>query len=92
MTSITITLELPEDVAQTLSAQSGRDPGREALEAIALEGYRSRRLTPSQVRRMLGFETRMRLHDFLHEHGVDPDYTQADLNLDLENLRALDLY
>lgn len=40
---------------------------------------------------MLGFETRVRLNDFLHEHCVEPDYTQDDLNLGFENLREAGL-
>ena len=35
-----------------------------------LEGYRSGILTESQVRRMLGFETRMEVNAFLKDHGI----------------------
>lgn len=48
------TVELPEDIARQLAA----DPqalSRAALEAIALEGARSGKLTTEQVRRLLGF-------------------------------------
>jgi hypothetical protein len=33
-------------------------PARAALEALALEGYRSERLSEYDVRQLLGFETR----------------------------------
>jgi hypothetical protein len=53
---MTITLNLPEDIARHLAAR-GEDPARAALEALALEGYRSRNLSEEQIRRMLGFDT-----------------------------------
>ena len=45
-----------------------------ALEALALEGYRTERLSESELRQMLGFETRMQVHAFLKEHGVYLNY------------------
>ena len=56
---MTITIEIPEELAGQLIA-TGQEPARAALEAIALEGYRSDRLSEAEVRRLLGFETRMR--------------------------------
>ena len=55
---MTITLNLPEDIARRLAA-NGEDPARTALEALAIEGYCSRNLSEEQIRRMLGFETRI---------------------------------
>ena len=43
-----ITVELPDDVAQR------PDPGREALEVLAIEGYRSGALTHYQASQLLG--------------------------------------
>ncbi len=62
-----IELELPDDIAQALQAS---DLSRAALEALALEGYRSQRLGGGQVRRLLGFTTPMQVHAFLKEHGI----------------------
>ena len=59
-----------------------QDPNRAALEALALEGYRSQRLGESAVRRLLGFQTRMEVHGFLKEHGVCLHYTMDDLEHD----------
>jgi Uncharacterised protein family (UPF0175) len=56
-----VNIELPEDVSRALRERWG-DVSRRTLEAIALEGYRSGALTESQVRRLLGFETRMDVH------------------------------
>ena len=79
---MTITLNLPEDIARHLAAR-GEDPARAALEALALEGYRSRNLSEEQIRRMLGFDTRMEVHAFLKQHGVYLNYSTKDLQHDL---------
>ena len=79
---MTITLNLPEDIAQQLASR-GEDPARAALEALALEAYRSRTLSEEQLRRMLGFDTRMDVHAFLKRHDVYLNYTSQDLQDDL---------
>ena len=76
-----IALELPEDIARGLEAK-WKDLPRAALESLALEGYRSHALTEEQIRRLLGYETRMEVHGFLKEHGVYLHYTLADLEQD----------
>ena len=78
---MTITLNLPEDIAQQLASRG--DPARTALEALALEGYRSRTLSEEQLRRMLGFDTRMDVHAFLKHHDVYLNYTSQDLQDDI---------
>jgi predicted HTH domain antitoxin len=79
-----VTVNLPEDIARELAA-SGRDLSRTALESLALEGYRSGRLSESQVRRLLDFGTRYQVHGFLKEHGVPLRYSEQDLASDIEN-------
>jgi hypothetical protein len=79
---VTITLNLPEDIARHLAAH-GEDPARAALEGLALEGYRSRTLSEEQIRRMLAFETRVEVHGFLKLHGVFLNYTADDFRVDL---------
>jgi hypothetical protein len=64
-----VKIELHEDTSQALQGRWG-DVSRPPLEVIALEGYRSGALTESQVRRLLGFETRMDVHAFLKQAGV----------------------
>ena len=79
-----IVVELPDDIAQT------DDPGRAALEALVIAGYRSGELTPLQTRQLLGL-TRMELDGFLKAHGVQEHaYDVADLEADMETLRHLD--
>ena len=84
-----ITLELPEDIAQRLGSR-WKDLPRAALESLALEAYRSHALAAAQLRRLLGFETRMQVDAFLKEHEIY-DYTAADFEQDRETLRQLRL-
>ena len=82
-----ITIELPEDIAVGLESK-WKDLPRAALESLALEAYRSRALTAAQLRRLLGFETRMQVDAFLKEHEVY-DFTVEDFKQDCETLRQV---
>jgi len=81
-----ITLELPDDVAKGLEAQVKNLP-RAVLESFALEGYRSGKLTEEQVRRIVGFGTRLQVDGFLKEHGVYLDYTLEHVDRETETSR-----
>jgi hypothetical protein len=83
-----ILVQLPEDVAKHLAAR-WQDLPRAALESLALEGYRSGALTQSQVRRVLGFRTRMEVDGFLKDHGVDMEYTVEDLDREAASSRPV---
>jgi hypothetical protein len=74
-----VAIELPEDIGQELRAK-WQDLPRHALEALALEGYRSGALTESQVRRLLGFDTRWQANSFLRERGVYYNFTPSEMN------------
>jgi hypothetical protein len=82
-----ITIELPEDIVVRLESK-WKDLPRAALESLALEAYRSRALTAAQVRRLLGFQTRMEVDAFLKAHEIY-DYSAADFEQDRETLREL---
>jgi len=85
-----VTVDIPDEMAQSL-APNGQYPVRAALEAIAIEGYRSGTLTTSQTRRLLGFETRYELDGFLKEHHVtERAYSLEDLEQDRVTLRELE--
>ena len=83
-----VAIELPEDIAEGLRAK-WKDLPRHALEAIALEGYRSGALTESQVRRVLGFETRLEVNSFLRERGIYYDYKPSDIDQEIETNERL---
>jgi hypothetical protein len=80
-----ITVDLPDDLAQR------PDPARAALEAVAIEGYRSGAFTAYQTRRLLGFETRYELDGFLKSHQVwEHAYGLEDLEHDRRTMLQLE--
>ena len=83
-----ITLELPDDIAAHLTAK-GENLSRAALEALALEEYRAHKLSTSQLRRLLGYRTKVQVHAFLKQHAVYLHYTEADLKHDRQAGDAL---
>jgi len=83
-----IAIELPEDVVRVLRERWGV-LSQHTVETLAIEGYRTQTLSPAQVRRMLGFQTRMEVDAFLKQHGVYRNYTEEDLDRDIETLRQL---
>jgi hypothetical protein len=83
-----LTLHIPDDVARRLSA-SGSDLSRRALEAFALGEFKPGRLTESQLRQLLGFQTRDALDGFLKAHEAWLNYTMEDLERERAALRRL---
>ena len=80
---MTITLQLPDDLAQHA------DAGREALEALAVEGYRSGALTHHQASQLLGL-SRFEFDDFLIERKIeDHAYNIEDVKQDLAAIDQL---
>jgi hypothetical protein len=76
-----IALDIPDTIPGVIAPD--RNPARAALEAIALEGYRSNRLSEYDVQELLGFDTRMEVHAFLKQHGVYLQYDMDDLEHDM---------
>jgi len=85
-----VTVEIPDDVAQRLSAAGG-DLSRRALEALVAEEYRQGHLNKPDLRRLLGFETSDQIDGFLRAHDVWIDYTMEDLERERAGLRRLGL-
>jgi cation transport regulator ChaB len=85
-----LTLELPDELSAAL-ASSGQDLSRAAFEALALESYRERKLSTAQLRRLLGYQTRMEVDGFLKAHAVELEYALEDLERDREGHRRLGL-
>jgi predicted HTH domain antitoxin len=72
-----ITVQLPDDLA------SHSDPAREALEAMAIEGYRSGALSAYETRVLLGLETREQLDEFLKQRQIwEHAYSTEDMKND----------
>jgi hypothetical protein len=83
-----LTVQIPDDLAGRMS-ESGGDLSRRALEALALEEFKSGHITKPELRRLLDFGTRYQLEGFLKAHEVYEDYTMEDLEQELEGLRRL---
>jgi predicted HTH domain antitoxin len=75
-----VTIELPEEIERQLH-QEWQDLPRRALEALALEGYRSEALTRGQVGQMLGLDF-WGTEAFLRERGAFLQYAAEDLAQD----------
>jgi predicted HTH domain antitoxin len=85
-----VTVEIPDDLAPQLTA-NGQNPARVALEALAIEGYRSGALSASETRRLLGFETGYELDGFLKARNVwEHAYSLEDLEQDRHTMEQLD--
>jgi predicted HTH domain antitoxin len=77
-----ITVQLPDDLARH------PDPGREALEALAIEGFRSGALSRFEAAQLLGFG-RLEFDGFLKERNImEGAYDVEDL---AQDVRSLDL-
>jgi predicted HTH domain antitoxin len=85
-----LTVEIPDDLVSQLNAAGG-DLSRRALEALALEEYKSGHITKAEMRRVLGFSTRYELDGFLKAHNVWADYTIDDLHREIQDLQSLGL-
>jgi hypothetical protein len=78
-----VTLELPEDLAQ-LFGDSSNMLSRAALEALALEGLRTGKLTVAQGRRLLGISSRYEMDGFLKAKGMFFNLSAEDVKRDAE--------
>ena len=85
-----VTVQIPDDLATRLTAAGG-DLSRRALEAFALEEFKSGHLTQPELRQLLGYETRAELDGFLKAHGVFEDYTLDDQEQERRDLKRLGL-
>lgn len=85
--SVSLIVEIPDDIAILLQSDA-KDLTQTALEAVAAEGYRSGRLSHSQIQRLLGLKSRSATDEFLKSHSIF-DYNFKDLESDRETLNRL---
>lgn len=78
-----VTLNLPEDLARLLGDDAS-SLTRAALEALALEGIRTGKLSEAQARRLLGIATRYEMDGFLKQHGILLSVTMEEMERDVE--------
>lgn len=86
---MTLKLDLPRSAEQILQEAWGRDLGCAVLEALAIEGYRTDKLSLYQVRVLLGHESRWETEAWLGSRGVHMNYTLEDLEEDRRTLDRL---
>jgi hypothetical protein len=84
-----IALDIPDNIEGVIAPD--QDPARATLEALALEGYRSERLSEYDVQQLLGFESRFNVHGFLKEHGTFMHCTMEDIERDTETALSVAL-
>ena len=81
-----VNVDIPEELFNSKNGSISRD----VLETIAVEGFRTDQLSTAQVRRLLGFETRFEVHQFLAERGIPwVKYSVEEHNREVELLRKL---
>ena len=85
---MTLTLHLPDRIAATLQS-AWDDLPHAALESLAVEGYRSGRLSCADVGEMLGHTSRWESEDFLAARGVWPGTSVEEFQSDLATLDRL---
>jgi predicted HTH domain antitoxin len=84
-------LEVTLSITDAVAAKFGGEPdavARQLLEAAAVEGYRSERLSRGQVREQLGLSWH-ETEQFLADHGCFRHYTLEDLEEDRRTLANL---
>ena len=83
-----ISIELPDEIASQLG-RGWDDLPRRALEALVSDACRDRLLSPAQAQAILGLRSRWEIDDFLSRSGVHLDYTEDDLDADIETLDSI---
>ncbi len=78
-----ITIPVPSDIEQRLQAHLG-NLSQKAVEAVAVEAYRSKLISAAEVQRMLQLPSRLATDTFLKEHGAYLHFTETDIEQDLE--------
>lgn len=81
-----VAIKIPDEIGRVLGAEAA-DVSRVVLEAVAVEAYRSRRITPSQVQQMLELRSRWETESFLRRAEAYHDYTMDDLERDIATIR-----
>ena len=83
-----ISMTIPDDLAGQLLSQ-WEDLPRHTLEVLAVDTYQRGLMSSSQVGRLLGFDTRPEIDDFLKEAGAYLNYSEQDLKKDTRLLDEL---
>ena len=83
-----VSLEIPESLAERLGG-SAANLSRAALEALAVDAYRQRSITRSELQQLLEIDSFVETEAFLKQHKVLLEYSIADFEADLETSARL---
>jgi hypothetical protein len=83
-----VCIDVPDDVVHRMQGR-WEDLSRSVLEALAIEAYRCGVITEAEVQRMLNLESRWHVDEFLRRANAYIDYTEADLQQDIDSIRKL---
>lgn len=79
---------IPDDIVPRLNAdRAGLE--RRALEAMVAEEYRLGHLHKPDLRRLLGFQTRDEINEFLRIHDIDESFTVQEIEHQVDTLERL---
>lgn len=85
---MTLTVEIPDVAASALREGFGEMP-QAMIESLAVEGYRSGKISAFTVGQLLGHGSRWETQDFLAAHDAWPAISVDDLNRELVALEGL---
>jgi len=83
-----VCIKVPDDVVRRMQRKR-HDLTRSALEAFAIQAYRDEVITEAEVQRMLELPSRWDTDRFLKDAQAYIEYTEAELQLDIDALRKL---
>ena len=84
-----VTIDLPAEGERLLRAAFGEDLSRAAVDAMAVEGYRSGKFSRYDIQKILGFTNRWDAEEWLGARGLTMDYSVSDLEADRRTLDAI---
>ncbi len=86
---MSVRLNISPEAEVALRNALGSDLGQQALEALAIEGYRSGKLSSAEVGRLLGLVDRWATNKWLADRNVPLNYSIDDLEADRRTLDRL---
>jgi len=85
---MTITVQVPDRLANELRLEGDEESSRRFLEAFVLQRFAEGALTSAQVGEALGLSFHQ-VERFLHDHHAPPNVTAEEHRADLANLERI---
>ncbi len=84
-----VTIEIPEAVKQAFEKGGAIDLPRAAVEALAIEGYRTGRISAGQLAEWLDLASSIEALEWLGRRGIPMNYDLQDLEDDRKAMEKL---